>query len=255
MEDLSDVTFSIPVKVDSQDRLNNLKMIVDYITHYFKTNFIICEQDTTQVKDHLKGLNYTYIQTKRNDDLIHRTRQLNIMASTSKTPIIVNYDCDVLFKPKQIIDAVNKIRNDESDFVFPYQGEFWDVPKKHFEQIRKSFTLHQLDPLKSHCTLFNPNSKGGAIFCNKEKFISSGGENENFLSWGHEDHERICRFKKFGHRIDRVDGVLYHLNHSRGVNSGNNCPHVKKNANEFHKVAQMNPAMLKEYVESWTWLK
>ena len=43
--------------------------------------------------------------------------------------------------------------------------------------------------------------------------------NENFRSWGPEDQEKHYRFPKLGYNVGRFDGLVYHLEHSRGMNS------------------------------------
>ena len=61
--------------------------------------------------------------------------------------------------------------------------------------------------------------KGGAFLANRNSYIVSGMENENFYGWGPEDFERYSRWKNLGYKISRVKGNLYHLTHSRGTNS------------------------------------
>ena len=43
--DLTDVTFIIPVKIDSDDRRRNLKITLSYLQRNFDTNIIVCESD------------------------------------------------------------------------------------------------------------------------------------------------------------------------------------------------------------------
>ena len=41
---LKEVTFTIPVRTDSQDRLDNLNLITSYISYHFDTNILIGEE-------------------------------------------------------------------------------------------------------------------------------------------------------------------------------------------------------------------
>ena len=41
--DLKDITFTIPVRIDSKDRFDNIHYIIDYLTANFDTNIIVFE--------------------------------------------------------------------------------------------------------------------------------------------------------------------------------------------------------------------
>ena len=140
MEDLKDCTFIIPVRLETKERARNLILVLRYISHYFDTNIIICECDSEQrVPQILQVLNlsesvhYLFEEIKAN--IFHRTRLLNWMTWEARTPLVVNYDVDVLFKPKQYVEAADTIRRGECEFCYPYEGEFYDVPEKTVDEI------------------------------------------------------------------------------------------------------------------------
>lgn len=252
MIDFSDVTFIIPIRFDSEDRKNNFKITINYLLNNFNTNIIVMESDTISNEDFVKNIsnNIEYYYEKNDNKLFHRTRMLNEMTKKSKTNIVVNYDIDVLFKINQYLDSRDKLLNGYN-FCFPYGGKFYDINKNYFEFIEKN----DFDSINlNNCTLFNPNSLGGALFFNKNVYNEIGLENENFISWGHEDWERIVRIKKMGYEIARVDGVLYHLTHSRTFNSSEKNPHYYHNGAEFNKVNSMNSDQLREYIKTWRWI-
>jgi hypothetical protein len=103
---------------------------------------------------------------------------------------------------------------------------------------------------------YNPNSVGGAIFYNKNKFIEYGMENENFISWGFEDIERGFRANMLGLKIARVAGILYHLNHPTSDNSSNvrHKAYIDNNR-ELNRVQSMNKFELQQYIKTWTWTR
>ena len=250
--DLSDVTFTIPIKIEHDDRKRNLKIVIDYISHNFNTNIIICEQDTEVVPDILKDYTFEYIKTERSDGLIHRTRQLNIMAKMAKTPYIVNYDADVLLMPNQYVDAVNTLKQNKTAIVSPYSGPCYDVPVVFHDIIVSTKSLNSIPVDK--CSLMNKNSVGGAVFWNKDEFISGGMENENFISWGFEDNERFSRYKKLGYKLVRTSGIMYHLTHYRSINSNHKHPFYNNNQNLFHKIDGMTKDQLQNDIKTWKWL-
>jgi len=252
MIDFKDVTFIVPVRFDSDDRRVNFETSMRYILRNFDTNIIVLESDNKSNEDFVKSISnkIKYIFEKNDNKLFHRTRLLNEMTKMSKTDIIVNYDVDVIFPIEQYIESKKKIE-DGCTICFPYAGKFYDIPKKHFDKVNED-RLQDI-PL-GECTLFNPNSVGGAVFFSKSKYGEIGFENQNFLSWGHEDWERVVRVKTMGHLEGRIEGVLYHLTHSRTHNSSSNNPFFGFNGQEFNKIRSMNKSQLCEHIKTWSWL-
>jgi predicted glycosyltransferase involved in capsule biosynthesis len=253
MIDFKDVTFIIPIRFDSEDRKKNFKITIGFLEKNFYTNIIVMESDTESNEDFVKSVSekIEYVFEKNDNSLFHRTKMLNVMTKMSKTNIVVNYDIDVLFKPEQYLAAKFALKTGV-DFAFPYSGKFYDIKPTYFENIKNGdFDLVDL----SDCTLFNPNSLGGAIFFNKDAYAKIGLENENFISWGYEDWERIRRIEKFGYKIFRTDGVLYHLTHSRGENSGVTNKMYSSNKSEFDRINKLDIDNLKLEINQWKWVK
>jgi predicted glycosyltransferase involved in capsule biosynthesis len=252
MIDFKDVTFIIPIRFDSEDRKRNFKITIGFLEKNFDTNIIVMESDKDSNEEFVKTVSekVNYIFEKTDDSLFHRTRMLNEMTKMSKTNIIVNYDIDVLFKPEQYV-ASRFALTTGADFAFPYGGKFYDIPVNYFDTIQNGdFNLVDLNS----CTLFNPNSMGGAIFFNKDAYLKIGLENENFISWGHEDWERVGRIEKMGYKIYRVDGILYHLTHHRTHNSSGSNPMYRHNGMEYQKIMSMSKEQLEEHIKTWNWL-
>ncbi len=247
--DLTDVTFTIPVFYDHPDRKQNLDLSVCLLQHYFDTNIIVQENKSAGL-EHI-GEWVDYLQS--NHPVFHRTKMLNEMANIATTPIIVNWDCDVVLPPLQIWKAVEAIRNG-ADMVFPYDGRFARIPR----QVWYKDLCHWLDIGIIGDTKFNGmnsndnhNSVGGAVLWSRESYFKAGGENENFISFGAEDQERVVRAEKLGLTIERVKGCLYHINHWVGVNSTTSNPYFIPNRMEFERVKAMSKEELLTYIESW----
>jgi hypothetical protein len=255
---LEDVSFLIPFKKDSEERIRNLNFNLEYLNKYFKTNvFIIeCDIDQKYTIDVSKYENLTidYEFRKADNYLFHRTKYLNDMAKKSKTSCICLYDLDVVFTVSQYLLAYQAISTNVADLTFPYGGRFIDFDGENLNTIMQNVSLDNIT--ESHGNCYNANSVGGAIFLNKTKFIEYGMENEYFVSWGFEDLCRVTRAQKLGLKIVRIPGILYHLHHPTSQNSSN-TQHREyvNNQFEFHKVSRMNPHELREYVLTWKWGK
>ena len=110
--DLSQATFIIPIRIESPDRMRNVITTTAFLLENFKTNIIIQEVDKESVfkKEALPILedivnvdiweNFNFIFKQSDEPLFHRQRVLNEMIDITDTPIVVNYDCDVIL-PKQ----------------------------------------------------------------------------------------------------------------------------------------------------------
>jgi hypothetical protein len=249
---LHDVTFMVPVFIDHHHRLENLELSVRQLAEAFDTNIVVAEQG-----NHPKAAGVQkwakYIRVPA--DKFHRTKMLNDMAKLASTPIVVNWDCDVFVPSVQIWLAAELIRKG-ADMVYPYDGQFARVPRTWHRQLSQTndIGIFGATPFAGKYGAKMPTtSVGGAIMFNKESFLNGGGENEYMVSFGPEDWERNYRFKALGYTVDRVKGVLYHLDHWCGPNSSNRNPYFKHNHKELDEIRAMTPDQLEQYVMTWPW--
>ncbi len=255
--DLSDHTFIIPVCLESEDRRNNLVLVIDFLLKYFDTNVIICESDKSiKVKDCWKpewGSKVKCLFVENKTGYFYKTKLLNHMIRQSKTPYVVSYDSDVLLKPHHYVAAAEALRNGTYDFCYPFDRPLKHIEKKNFREIRETLDLDAIDHLTS--VIHQGIPPGGCFYINKEKFIEAGMENENFISWGPEDAERLERLKILGYKVGSLEGQLYHVDHIVTQNSTYTNPLYAHNLREFEKVKSMTKDQLRSYVGGWKWNK
>lgn len=243
MTDLKDVTFAIPVKYDHDDRRRNLEYVIAYLQRNFDTNIIVCEQGG----DFFKYLQYSVGYLNFDCPIFFRTRMINWMVKESRTKIIFNWDADVVAPVSQIISSVERLRGG-ADFVYPYDGRFYQVGYSDSLEADINFAGTNFN-----CSLFKEESVGGAIGFKKESFAKAGMENENFQRYGFEDNERFVRFNKLGFKVERETGPLFHIEHFRGNNSNLKNPHYIINRSEYNRVSAMTKKELESYVATWKW--
>lgn len=243
--DLKDVTFTIPVSYDHEDRKENLELCVAYLLTQFNTNVVIGEQGGKHFQHLSEYCEYRHFDL----DVFHRTKMLNDMAQDATTPYVANYDCDVFLTPCQILQAVERLKNDV-DVCYPYAGNFVHVERNEgYWKLSKDFDLESVASMKSRVTR---DSKGGAVFVNNESFFKAGGENENMVNHAPEDLERWERFNKLGLKVERIKGDIWHMEHWRGANSRTDGhKHSTQNRKEYEKIKAMNADQLKNYVATW----
>lgn len=246
---LKDVTFTIPVFLDHVDRRRNLNMSLYFLQAAFETNFIIGEQGGKHFEYTNQWGQYMRFSMKT----FHRTKMLNEMAIQATTRFIVNWDCDIIIPPMQILMAVEQLR-DGADVVFPYDGRFARMPRvPWFLQLQQQRDIGIVGAYKFKGREHGHNSVGGAVMFCKASFIDGGMENEHMISFGPEDCERNDRFKLLGYDVRMTPGSLFHLNHFVGVNSSRRNPHFAVNHAELAKIRAMNKEQLRKYVDSWPW--
>jgi hypothetical protein len=252
MFDLTNTTFLIPFRKDSDDRTRNLRACIAYLNKHFDTHIIVMEE--APERTFFDEGKFKYVFNKNPSELMHRTRMLNDMCKMSLTPLVVLMDTDIFVLPSQLWDAQQLIRSNQCDMVYPYNGRFINFIEPYLSKIIINNSLDGID--ESHGHMIHPNSLGGCVMFNKEKYMKYGMENQHMVSWGWEDNERLHRFGNLGFRITRINGILYHLNHASSTNSANTSHQAyHNNQQEYIKVASMSKEQLQHYVSTWSWLK
>jgi len=263
MHDLTNATFIMPLRIESQDRLRNIVISLAYLLKNFKTNVIIQEVDeeskfqkyaAPQLEHLIEDLStVTLFYEESKDPIFHRTRVLNDMLMESKTDVVVNYDTDVIFPADSYFKAYHMILNQGYDLVYPYgQGEY--QYKVNVDQdlinslVNSNFSEESFEnhPNKEQST----SDYGWAQFFKRQSYIDGGMENEHFVSYGYEDNERPVRFEKLGYKVGRVRNTIYHMEHARTMNSWFTNPHIENNKILYEKIKDMSTEELKNYYET-----
>ncbi len=220
--DLKDVTFLLSIKIDTIERLENILAVTEFLTSNFNTNIKVCEiaSYNNEVLQKLLDKQIAYTFFEDDDPILHRTKYLNLMTKTIKTPYVAVWDVDVLIPIKQILDTVSFLRQGIAEVVYPYIDNFLDTGFILRKLYLKKRQIEFLERNKDKMTkLYLPNPVGGAFFCKLEAYMDIGLENEGFYGWGIEDGERFHRWKTSKYNMKRLQGVLFHLSHSREINS------------------------------------
>lgn len=256
--DFSDLTFCIPVRIDSDKRKRNILAVVNFYRKETNARFIILEADNERKINELTlspSLHYFFI---KDDNLIfHRTHYINRMLNEVETSFAVIWDADVVIPTEQLAEAYMKLKLNNRTMVYPYDGRFCcinDFFSALFCKKNKIGLFTKTD--MSQKMIFGYYSVGGAYVVNVQSYRTFGWENENFIGWGPEDVERNCRMRILGDCPERVGGPLFHLHHTRSVNSGDYMREVAFTTKKvLCHVCGMTSAELKEYVKTWSWIK
>jgi hypothetical protein len=264
---LSNCTFIIPVRIDSNDRTRNLITVLCFLLSHFNTKIILKEVASQplvdeyilpQVKEFLDDdlRDFTYLFEKSDDSEFHRMKIINEILDQVETDVAVNYDSDVLLKPEIYEKSVNLILNEKYDIIYPYG--FGEYQKQIYanDELVSDFLNNDFDfsILETREKIYM-SQFGHVQFIKTKSYIDAGMENENFISWSPEDKERYFRFNKLGYKIGRIDSAfVYHLEHYRGQNSWFNNPHIMKNNQLWEHIQNLSVEQLRNYYQSQDYL-
>jgi hypothetical protein len=260
---MNDLTFLMPCRIESEDRLRNVITSVSYLSCNFpQSKILVKESDSQSVfqRDVLPAIqnifgsipqNLNHIFEKTDNKFFYKTRILNDLLLESTTSIVYNYDVDVVYPISSYETAYNLIENNQLDVVYPYGCGVYqyavDYPISTFEAfVESDFDLRILHP---NCRL-QPSVMGWGQMIKRQVYIDSYMWNENFISWGAEDCEYYYRLQALGYKVGRVDDIVYHLEHSRTFNSHYHNPKFMDNHNLWQNIRTWDKNMIVKYYES-----
>jgi predicted glycosyltransferase involved in capsule biosynthesis len=244
--DLTKTTFIIPIKIEHKDRYRNAQTTLNFLNRHFITNVIIHESSSTgktrlDYLDSLSNLNITLMENLE-ETSFHRTKYLNQMLDIVETPVVVNYDIDVILDPENYLECQNQILSGESEVIYPYEngtGQIQVLEDFDYEGFANSG--YDIDFINnSGKTRRHVSECGHCIFFKTEAYRKYGGENEAFVSYGPEDKERMYRFQKLS-TVKWMDGKsVYHFEHFRGDDSWVTNTHFNSNWGVFENIKAMS---------------
>jgi len=260
-----DLTFLIPTRIETEDRLRNVIASVSYLLKHVNARVIVKEvshrntfryRALPEIKKYVDTERLTHLYEESNEPLFCKSRVLNDLIAASNTKVVANYDVDCILPVSSYRQAYELIINDQADVVYPYQCGIYqwcaDFNMEIYEEfVRSSRGTDVLDRRKrlSNSTI------GWCQFVNRQKYINSYMMNENFVSWGCEDDEFYYRMNVLGNRIARIDNYVYHLEHSRTHNSWFSNPNFNNNWQLWNTIKTFDKDQLVEYYKNQDYLK
>ena len=273
--DLSECTFIMPLRIESSDRMRNIITTLIYLLRNFETKVIVKEVDVESIFEQsvqpaleealedfqLEGL--THIFEQSDDYTFHRTKIINDMLWMVDTPVVANYDCDILLPKTSYPYAVNMILNgheleDGTKYypkcVYPYgegtyQAQLYTNDEEVTKFINQKFDFEVFQKWRAYDAKF-----GFVQFFDTEEYKRLGGENEGFIAYGYEDDERFYRFNMLS-KVARMNERIFHLEHKRTSNSWFNNPKIEANRSLWEKLKGCGKDELDFYYKNAPYVK
>lgn len=255
---MKETTILISIYLESEDRYNNARTTLKYLDRHFDTDVLIYESKSTEgySLDFLHELKNIKIQhfIFPKDPFFHKTRYLNFLIDRTKTPFFLIYDIDVLLPVTSYLSSEYILKLGEADLIYPFGfgNNQYQVqrgfPREEFEENLN------VETLKKHSQIFR-SEYGHCVFAKTDLHRKLGGDNENFLSWGPEDIERSYRYQKLGYSVVWLqDQWVFHMEHGRGVDSGQKNPFFVQNHDIFEEIKKKSAEDLLSYYKGQKYL-
>ena len=268
---MKDVTFLLPCRIETEDRLRNVITSVSYLLKNFpESKVMIQEEDTKSVfKEYAFPRiekyvgdtdNLIHIFEESDEKLFHKTRILNDLCCAAETPIIYNHDVDVVLPKNSYELAHHSIIKEGSHAVYPFGCGIYQWAVTYSDELLDKFlSSHDgndfdLGVLKGSKQRI-PSSIGWGQMIQKAVEVSMGMWNEEFLSWGAEDCEFYYRLNLFGFKVGRVVDDIYHFEHGRTFNSHYHNPKFQDNDKLWQWIRNQDRDTLAGYYSNLYYLK
>ena len=215
--DLLKCTFIIPLRIETADRMRNIITTLIYLTRNFACRIIVKEVDKESIylrdvqplleqalePEMLASIEHIFEQS--DEFTFHRTKILNDMLWMVKTPVVVNYDSDIILPVDSYINATNMILQgwihpdveggEPVKVVYPYGNGEYQYQCHISDEHATAFVNSGFNFKAFEGRLRKWDAKYGFCqFFDTEEYKRLGGENENFIAYGYEDDERYFRF-------------------------------------------------------------
>jgi glycosyl transferase family 2 len=230
-------SFIISYRESSDERSDNLKMVLDYLYWLMDSNseIILVEQDSEskvikwidEVKSN-KNIKHIFI---KNTGIFNKGWGYNIGAKMAESNNLIFHDADMLLKIESYKHSLNLLNR--FDVVNPYKSIVYlsEETKNTLKQNNYNFSVTKLhSPVISHVIT------GGIFIMRKDKFLEIKGFDENCYGYGHEDDILDVKIKKMGLSLQVVNDISIHIYHDNEIKDG-----------EYYSFIELNKLLFAQY--------
>jgi predicted glycosyltransferase involved in capsule biosynthesis len=263
---MNDLTFLLPCRIESEDRLRNVVTSVTYLLKNFpESKVLVKEVDTRShfkfralpvIKKYVETDKLTHIFEESEEKFFHKTRILNDLLVAADTDIVYNHDVDVVLPLGSYFSAYTQIKTGQADAVYPFGAGVYQWAVNYSEDLMFKFLDSGFDTNVLNSNKFRvASSIGWGQMIKRKVEFEVGMWNENFISWGAEDCEFYFRLNSFGRKVGRVYDDIYHFEHGRTFNSHYHNPKFMDNHNLWQNIRTWDQKTLVKYYESQDYVK
>jgi hypothetical protein len=193
----------------SNERIINLKRVLDWVTRFNGVEIILVEQDVSPKIPTFSLFGFKYIFTK-SEMPYNRSWAFNVGLKSSTTEIVVFGDSDLIMNPNDLINSLNLLN--QYDCVSPYTSVLDLDQRESNLPFDKLISIPR--PGRGETDNQKINLCGGIVLYRKESALKIGGWNERFIGWGGEDNYQEFKTKNLLTWVEN-NARCYHLWHTR----------------------------------------
>ena len=250
------LTFIIPIRNDSDDRLFNISAVLRFLSKNMpNAEILVIEQDK---ETKLNNLHTDFPNVKfyfcKNENRFQKAHAVNFGAKLSQREYICMYDADVFIEPEAILSALFSMKRWGWRLAIPFNQIFIDIDGELRKKIAGTLDLgiygriKKIPPAHQFLNVTSRFLNGGIFISHRQIFLAEGGLNKKMLSYGWEDTELFKRFRKLNYYVLLINKFnLVHLCHERGADSRPN-EYFNKNEKEYLKISKMSKGELLTYI-------
>ena len=240
----------ISYKESGEDRKNNLKRLLNYLSWLLTPDFeiVLVEQDTeskidwlNEIKKH-EYINHVFV---KNDGIFNKGWGYNIGVKESKGDYLIFNDSDMFIKLDSYNFALNLLN--QFDVVNPYKAIYYlDTENtEKFINMNYNFGIININKPLSVFVI-----TGGIFLMKKNKYLEIKGFDEDCYGYGHEDDILDVKIKKMGLSIQTINDSAIHIYH-QGITK-NDDYYSFQNVNKmlFNQYIEMDKIQLKKKIEN-----
>ena len=226
-EDLTDVTFVIPVRITSDHVVENLNTTIGFLKQHFNTNFYVLEADKEQRYfpiTNQKEIKYVFITD--DNPFFHRTKWINRLLKSVDTPYVAVWESGAIVMPDQVKNAVEILRYSDAILSIPFSEKIYKCDQLSSGLFGKSMKLKVLNMMATVMPVESNRKNEGQVFLvNRKRYLAKGGENEKLFGKEMENVVRLKLMDVLNMTVNHSAGPLFCLWHPDSGISKNNQKH------------------------------
>jgi hypothetical protein len=192
----------------SNDRINNLRRVLDWINGFQGVDVILVEQDKHSKISHLNlNCRHIFLKTKQS---YNRSWAFNVATKNAKSGIIVFGDSDIIMDPNKFIESLRNL--EKFDMVSPYKSVLDLTPEESNLPLTELYKINKSGRGEHDNQKINP--CGGIVMYRADAINKIGGWCEDFIGWGGEDDFEFIKSSSFLTWTE-MPNKCYHLYHNR----------------------------------------
>lgn|SRR5574343_321297 len=192
-----------------QDRILNLRRVLDWINGFSGAQVIVVEQDTHSKIQHMNlKCQHIFVKSKMP---YNRSWAFNIGTKYAQSNIVVYGDCDLIMNPNEFIEGLKAIEN--HDVVSPYRSVIDLTADETAGDFNSVFNINR--PGRGENDNQKINLCGGIVIFRKDSIMKIGGWCQEFVGWGGEDDFQTMKVTRLGLTSVEMPYRVYHLWHER----------------------------------------